>query len=384
MIRVSIAALLIAASLSVASPGVAPLGAQNTGTARGGRGARAPRGWRGDMDSTRARELYVSDDPKDLDGCGPNDCAAQTQARLRDDSIFAARSHGVLTFEKVHYTSRVDGLDIPAELFAPLDRGTRTHAALVWVHDGIHGHLRPQLYWPFIHEAVQRGYVVIAPEYRGSTGYGDAFYRKIDYGGWEVDDALSAVDYLKTLSYVDMNKLGVIGWSHGGFIAAHLLFRGETPFKAGAAIVPVTNLVFRLSDHGPAYTREYAAEERIHGMPFEHTCGDTHDRPCIDEYMARSPVFQAGNLKVPILVHVATNDCDVFFREDQQMIYTLNALKPDLAETKIYTDPPPGPEGCGHTFSRRVDPQTLERQDTPAQVDSWNRTWAFFEKYLGG
>jgi dipeptidyl aminopeptidase/acylaminoacyl peptidase len=384
MKKVCILTLLVSAVLTGVSPIVGPLHAQNTGAARAGRGARAPRGWRGEMDSTRARELYVSDDPKDLGGCGPNDCAAQTQARLRDDSIFAARSRGVLNFEKVHYRSRADGQDIPAELFGPLDKNGRPHAALVWVHDGIHGHLRPQLYWPFIREAVERGYVVIAPEYRGSTGYGDAFYRKIDYGGWEVDDALSAVDYLKTLPYVDMNRLGVIGWSHGGFITAHLLFRGETPFKAGAAVVPVTNLIFRLSDHGPAYTREYAAEERIHGMPFERTCGDTHDQPCIDEYMARSPVFQAGNLKVPILVHVATNDCDVFFREDQQMIYTLQALKPDLAETKIYTDPPPGPEGCGHTFSRRVDPQTLERQDTPAQIDSWNRTWAFFEKYLGG
>jgi dipeptidyl aminopeptidase/acylaminoacyl peptidase len=368
------------------SPSVAPLGAQNTGAAPGGAGARghAPRGWRGQMDSARARELYVSDDSKDLAGCGPNDCAAQTQARLGDDSIFAARSRGVLAFEKVHYKSRADDLDIPAELFGPLEKSGRPHAALVWVHDGIHGHLRPELYWPFIREAVQRGYVVIAPEYRGSTGYGDVFYRKIDYGGWEVDDALSAVDYLRTLPYVDMNRLGVIGWSHGGFITAHLLFRGETPFKAGAAIVPVTNLIFRLSDHGPAYTREYAAEERIHGMPFERTCGETHVKPCIDEYMARSPVFQAGNLKVPILVHVATNDCDVFFREDQQMIYTLKALKPELAETKIYADPPPGPEGCGHTFSRLVDPHTLERQDTPAQIDSWNLTWAFFEKHLGG
>ena len=98
--------------------------------------------------------------------------------------------------------------------------------------------------------------------------------------------------------------------------------------------------------------------------------------------MRRSPVFHAHKLKVPILVHVATNDEDVEFIEDQQMVYTLEALKPDLAETKIYVDPAPGPSSAGHTFSRRVNPQTLERDDSPAQIDSWNLTWAFFERNL--
>jgi dipeptidyl aminopeptidase/acylaminoacyl peptidase len=337
------------------------------------------------MDSTRARILYVSRDPNDLSGCGANDCENQTRARLADDSIFTARSKAAgVDFQKVHYKSGIDGLDVPGDLFAPVEKDgrARRRATLVWVHDGIHGHLRPEMYWPFIKEAVERGYVVFAPEYRGSTGYGDDFYRKIDYGGKEVDDVVASADYLATLPNVDMSKLGIIGWSHGGFIAAHVLFRGDSRFKAGAAIVPVTNLIFRLSDHGPAYARDYAAEAGIQGLPFERNCGPQHDEDCIDEYIKRSPVFQAENLKVPILVHVATNDCDVFFREDQQMVYTLMALKPALAETKIYKDPPPGSEGCGHTFSRRVDRTTLERQDSPEQIDSWNRTWAFFERNL--
>ena len=57
----------------------------------------------------------------------------------------------------------------------------------------------------------------------------------------------------------------------------------------------------------------------------------------------------------------------------------LLALKPDLAETKIYTDPAPWGASVGHAFSRRVDRTTLERVDSPAQIDSWNRTWTFFE-----
>ncbi len=318
-------------------------------------------------DTARARALFVSKDPKDLPGCGTQ-CASQIAAKDISDSIYVARSRGVMEFQKVRYKSRVDGLEIPAYLFAPLVKNPAKHAALVWVHGGVHGDWN-QLMLPFVKEAVQRGYVVITPDYRGSTGYGEDYYKAIDYGGKEVDDVLSAVDYLQTLPYVDMDRLGIMGWSHGGFITSHILFRGDIPFKAGAAIVPVTNLIFRLSDHGPGYQRDYAPQPGIQGLPFE--------KP--DEYIKRSPIYHVQNLKVPMLVHVATNDCDVFFREDQQMVYTLRAMKPDLAETKIYIDPPPGGGGCGHTFSRRVDPRTLERMDTPEQNDSWERTWTFFE-----
>lgn len=318
------------------------------------------------VDSARAALLYVSTRPADLPKA---DYARQVAQKQKTDSIYAARSAGVMEFRKVTYASRADGMTVPAYLFAPLaKRGARGHAALVWVHGGVHGDWGTAMF-PFVREAVQRGYVVITPDYRGSTGHGAAHYEAIDYGGKEVDDAISAVDFLRTLPYVDQDRLGIMGWSHGGFITAHTLFRDEHPFKAGAAIVPVTNLVFRLSYKGPPYQRDYAAEEGIAGLPFEKRA----------EYIKRSPVFHAANLKVPMLVHVATNDEDVNFVEDQQMVYTLRALKPDLAETKIYVNPAPWGTSVGHAFSRRVDPVTLERVDSPAQIDSWNRTWTFFE-----
>jgi dipeptidyl aminopeptidase/acylaminoacyl peptidase len=317
-------------------------------------------------DSARVELLYVSNRPEDLPKA---DYATQVARKRATDSIYAARSAGVMEFRKVTYKSRADGMTIPAYLFAPLTkRGAKGHAAMIWVHGGVHGDWGTSMY-PFVREAVQRCYVVITPDYRGSTGHGAAHYEAIDYGGKEVDDVISAVDYLKTLPYVDMNRLGIMGWSHGGFITAHSLYRAEHPFKAGAAIVPVTNLVFRLSYKGPGYQRDYAAEEGIGGLPFEKR----------EEYIKRSPVFHVENLKVPILVHVATNDEDVNFVEDQQMVYTLRALKPDLAETKIYKDPAPWGASVGHAFSRRVDPVTLERVDSPEQIDSWNRTWTFFE-----
>jgi len=319
------------------------------------------------MDPERAKRLYVSNNPDD-NSLG-HDFQRDVDEKKKTDARFADASRGVMDFQKVTYRSTVGDLDIPAYLFQPLaKRGARGHAAMVWVHGGVHGNM-DLLYFPFIKEAVERGYVIITPEYRGSTGFGEAFHKAIDYGGYEVDDAMSAVDYLTTLPHVDPDRLGMMGWSHGGFITLHSVFRDRHPFKAAAAIVPVTNLLFRLSLKGPGYQREYATEQRIQGLPFE--------KP--DIYIQRSPLYSVDKLKVPLLVHVATNDTDVNFVEDQQIVDALRARKPDLAETKIYVDPPPGSSGGGHTFSRRTDLNTLKRMDTPEQRDSWNRTWAFFE-----
>ncbi len=339
---------------------------------QGGAAARAGgagRGFQGPLDSTRARQLYVSNDPKDLPR---GNFDAQQIAKQRTDSIYAARFKGVAEFKKITYKSTADGLEIPAYLFTPLHtRGVKGHAAMVWVHGGVHGNW-DQTMLPFVKEAVERGYVIITPDYRGSTGHGEALHMAIDYGGNEVTDVLSAVEYLKTLPYVDMDRVGMMGWSHGGFITALNATAPNTPLKAAAAIVPVTNLVFRLSYKGPSYQRDYAAESTIRGLPFE--------KPL--EYIKRSPLYHVEDLKIPLLVHVATNDEDVNYVEDQQIVWKLRALKPDLAETKVYVDPPGWGSSVGHAFSRRVDPNTLERVDSAEQIDSWTRTWAFFEWWL--
>ena len=322
------------------------------------------------MDPERAKKLYVSNNPEDHSP--GRDFQRDIEEKKQTDARFAEASKGVMDFQKVTYRSSVGDLDIPAYLFQPLQkRGRHGHAAMIWVHGGVHGNM-DVLYFPFIKEAVQRGYVIITPEYRGSTGYGEAFHKAIDYGGYEVEDSMSAVDYLKTMPHVDPARLGIMGWSHGGFITLHAVFRDNHPFKAAAAIVPVTNLVFRLSYKGPGYQRDYATQQRLQGLPFE--------KP--DLYIQRSPLYGVDKLKVPLLVHVATNDTDVNFVEDQQIIDALRSRKPDLAETRIYVDPPPGSAGGGHTFSRRTDVKTLERMDTPEQRDSWNRTWTFFEWHL--
>ena len=351
------------AALPAQSADATAPGSQAAGRGPGGGG------FQGEVDPARARLLYVSNDSKDLPRANFD---AQVQAKQKTDNIYAERFKGIIDFQKITYQSTADGLEIPAYLFAPLHkRGAKGHAAMIWVHGGVHGNWDQNML-PFVKEAVERGYVIVTPDYRGSTGHGEAFHQAIDYGGKEVVDVISALDYLKTLPYVDMDRVGMMGWSHGGFITALNAMTPGTKLKTAAAIVPVTNLLFRLSLKGPGYQRDYAAEPTIRGLPFEKT----------DEYIKRSPLYHVEDLNIPLLVHVSTNDLDVNYVEDQQLVWKLRALKPDLAETKIYVDPAGWGRSVGHAFSRRVDPVTLERVDSPAQIDSWNRTWAFFEWYL--
>jgi dipeptidyl aminopeptidase/acylaminoacyl peptidase len=344
---------------------------QTTPPAQGqGRGGGGGRGWQGPMDEQRTRQLYVSN--KFEDHSRPNFEQAMAAKAKEDARYPAVCKTAVMECTKVTYRSSVGDFDIPAYLFQPLQkRGARGHAAMIWVHGGVHGNWAIT-YFPFVKEAVARGYVVIAPEYRGSTGYGEKLHMAIDYGGKEVDDVMSAYGYLKTLPHVDTDRVGMMGWSHGGYITLLSVFRDQHPFKAAAAIVPVTNLVFRLSYKGPSYQRDFATQEGIQGLPFEKQT----------LYIERSPLYHVDKLQVPLLVHVATNDTDVDFVEDQQIVDALRSRKPDLAETKVYVDPVPGPASGGHTFNRRVNPKTLERDDSPDQRDSWNRTWTFFEWHL--
>lgn len=323
------------------------------------------------MDSARARELYVSDRWEDHP---VSDYAAAMEEKARTDSVFEAVAAGVVDYRKITYRSRIGDMDIPAYVFQPLEkRGARGHAAMIWVHGGVHSNFTNSPYWPFVREAVERGYVIIAPEYRGSTGYGQEHHRAIDYGGYEVDDAMTAYDWMvENLPHVDPDRVGMMGWSHGGLITILSVTRDGHPFKAGAAIVPVTNLLFRLSFKGPRYQRSFSTQRRIQGLPFEKR----------EEYIARSPYYQVDKLQTPLLVHIATNDLDVNFEEASMLVYKLRATKPDITETKIYVDPTPFGRSQGHAFSRRVDRETLQRLDSPEQIDSWNRAWAFLEEKL--
>src|SRR5436309_9530337 len=152
------------------------------------------------------------------------DRMARRQAET--DAAWHAASDGLMRMQKITYRSRVGDLPIPAFVFQPLiPHGVKSHPALVWVHEDIRGHLYEH-YIPYIREATAKGFIVIAPEYRGGIGYGEAFYNAIDYGGAEVDDVVTAAEVLRTrYPLVDPDRIGIIGWSHGGLITLLAVFR---------------------------------------------------------------------------------------------------------------------------------------------------------------
>ena len=296
------------------------------------------------------------------------DRMARQQAET--DKAWRAASEGRMRLEKITYRSRAGNLDIPAFVFHPLkSRGAKSHPALVWVHEDIRGHLYEH-YIPYIREATAKGYIVIAPEYRGGIGYGPALYDAIDYGGAEVDDVVTAVDVLRTrYPDVDPSRVGIIGWSHGGLITLLSVFRNPTTFKAAVAMVPVTNLFQRLAWKGVDRQRQMIdPHNRFGGPPSEKR----------EVYKERSPLFGVDRLQIPLFVAVATNDQDVNIEESMPLIDALRARKPHLAETKVY-DNPPG----GHRFDRRVD-SLWQPENTPEQRDSWRRVWGFLDRHLDG
>lgn len=283
----------------------------------------------------------------------------------RVDSTLSVHSEGVLNFSKVKIKSRADGLEVPTYIFQPLNKGAeKSRPALVWVYGGIHDYFGIN-YFPFIKEAVNKGYIVIAPEYRGASGYGEGYYNELDYGGYEVEDIISAGEYVvNTFAEVDPKRIGVIGWSHGGYISLLSTMRKQSLFSCVVASVPVSNLIFRLAYKGPEYQKTFVEQKRIGALP--------HEKRSL--YLERSPLYQVEKLQIPLLALFATNDDDVDFVEAEQLVNALKVKKPTLAEVVVYESPE-----HGHYLNRQVDLKTLTRKDDKVQVDAWNRIWTFLD-----
>lgn len=226
---------------------------------------------------------------------------------------------------------------------------------LVFVHGGVHGRF-DLIYLHTIREIVSQGYVVVAPDYRGSTGYGGEYYNQIDYGGAEVDDVHTIKDWaVANLPHVDASRVGIFGWSHGGYITLMTIFRWPHEFKVAYAGCPVSDLVMRMGYKSQGYRDIFAG---FIGKQAE-------DDPM--EYRKRSPYFHAAELDTPLLVHTNTNDEDVNVMEVQHLIDALKANGKQF-EYKIYENAP-----GGHHFNRI---------DTELAHQSRQEVYSFLSKYL--
>ena len=265
--------------------------------------------------------------------------------------------------------ARAGDLDIPAFVFQPLrTRGTRQHPALVWVHENIRGHLYEH-YIPYIREATAHGYIVIAPEYRGSIGYGKTFYDAIDYGGAEVDDVVTAA----TVVAAQVSRGRSRAHRHhrleprrADHAAGDVSLPDDVPRRGGAGAGHQS-----LSSPGAQGHRQSAARDRSAEPIWRVALGEAAG------LRDRSPLFQIDRLQIPLLVHVADNDEDVELRRSDAAGRCAARAEADLADVKVYRSPP-----GGHTFDRRVAPLRWQPENTPEQRDSWSRVWNFLDGHL--
>ncbi len=223
-------------------------------------------------------------------------------------------------------------------VFIPRDIDpTKKYPLLVFPHGGVHGDFNTY-YTHIIRELMAQQYIVVAPEYRGSTGYGKRHHKLIDYGGLENDDTHeSMLMMLENYDIVDSRRVGLIGWSHGGMISLMTAFEHPDDYKAIFAGVPVSDLIARMGYKRPSYEMDwFAADHHIGQMVHEN----------IEEFRRRSPVFHAHKLETPLLIHTNTIDEDVHVLEVQNLINTLKVHNKDF-EYRIYADIP-----GGHSFDR--------------------------------
>jgi len=199
-----------------------------------------------------------------------------------------------------------------------------------------------------------RGYVVIAPNFRGSTGYGDAFQNANykDLGGGDLKDTVAAKQFLVSTGYVDKARVGIFGGSYGGFMT--LMAIGRTPDEFAAAVqwfgIINWNTMYRDQDE-----RLKAYQRGLLGTPDENP----------DVYKASSPLTYLNAAKAPLLTIQGENDIRVP-RGQAQEVNDLLKAKGNIVETVFYPQE-------GHGFDRREN-----------RLDSLRRTVAWFDTHLKG
>jgi len=229
---------------------------------------------------------------------------------------------------------------------------------IVFAHSEIHGNLVNDEEAHVVLELVQQGYAVIAPDYRGSSGYGADFWKQIDYGGLEIEDVQAARKWmLERHPEINPNRVGMIGWSHGGLIALLTVFAHPEDYQVCYAGAPVSDLEERIRIRGKGYEQLFAA-------PY-HLGKTVAEAP--EEYHRRSPARNAEKLHTPLLIHANTNDEDVKFEEVQKLIEALQAAHKEFSY-HIYTNAP-----GGHLFNRL---DTAQGRQSRAEI------WRFLAKYL--
>ena len=281
------------------------------------------------------------------------DLASQKPRQLTYSVIASLKAAPRPPSQVISYKS-FDGKTISALLWVPFNlKRDASNPALVLPHGGPTG--QSQDYWsPRIAAFVSRGYICIAPNVRGSTGYGIEFQKANykDLGGGDLQDEVYAAKFLEATGYVNPKKIGITGGSYGGFMTLMAIGRSPDVWAAGVELYGIINWMTMLQ-HEDAMLQEY--EKSLLGDPVK-------DRAIYD---AASPITYIHHVKAPLLVLQGENDPRVPKEEAEQVV---ELLKKDGKTVDAHYYP-----NEGHGFEKREN-----------QIDSIRRSVEWFDKYLKG
>ncbi|HKS26985.1 MAG TPA: LpqB family beta-propeller domain-containing protein [Pyrinomonadaceae bacterium] len=215
------------------------------------------------------------------------------------------------TAQLIRYKS-ADGLEIPAYLFLPRQSKAGKGPAILWLHGDVPGMFGNRFY-PHVHYFVDQGFTVLAVNYRTSGGYNPQL-AKLSTGDKLVADISAGVDYLKSAQGVEASRIGIVGFSFGGWLMLSTLIQNPDLFAAAVDFYGPSNMA--------DWYRDVASFRPLMALAFG---GTPEQKP--DVYRMASPVNFVERIKTPLLILHGTSDTWVPYSQSVALAEALKAAK---------------------------------------------------------
>ena len=299
-----------------------------------------------------SRLLYYHNGPNAPNDVWVYDLASGRSRQITQSLVAGVRAEDMVEPYLVHYPSHDGKWTISAFVYMPynLPRNGQ-HPAIVLVHGGPTAQT-VNSFNRIVQYVVNQGYIVIAPNYRGSTGYGKEFQQAnlFDMGGGDLQDVLAAADWITQSGYVDPKKLILMGGSYGGYMTMMGVTKAPETWAAGVPIVPFVNFFTEIENEDPVLQQSDLA-----------TMGDPVKNKAL--YEDRSPIFFVDKIKAPLLLLAGGHDPRCPKSESQQVADAIKK-RGGVVEYKVY-------ENEGHGFARVEN-----------QIDAYKRVADFLKAHV--
>ncbi len=297
------------------------------------RGLNEPAGGHSAFTKDGSRLLYYHNGPTTPGDLWVYTLATGKSHQVTDSFVAGVRSEDMVEPYLVQYPSRDGKWTISAFLYVPFNMARNgQNAAIVYIHGGPTSQTMNS-FNRFVQYAANQGYMVLAPNYRGSTGYGKEFQQAnlFDMGGGDLQDVLAGVDWIKQTGHLDPKKIAVMGGSYGGYLSMMSVTKAPEMWAAGVPIVPFVNWFTEIENEDPVLQQSDLA-----------TMGDVVKNKAL--YEDRSPINFIDRIKAPLLLLAGGHDPRCPKSETQQVVDAIKK-RGGTVDYKIY-------ENEGHGFAR--------------------------------